>query len=84
MRYLSETLPSASQVNYNLLLIGRCRGEKLANHHVYGPQPQPIPAIDEGSSPLEFSNKVSEEMGLVRVVEALDASFRNDTAAVCL
>lgn len=54
------------------------------NNNINGSQSQPISAVNERCPPLKFVDKVAKEMGLMGIVEPLNAPLRDDTAAICL
>lgn len=54
------------------------------NNNIDSPESQPVSAVDERGPSLEFVDKVAKEMGLVWVVEPLNAPLRYDAAAICL
>lgn len=54
------------------------------NNNINGPKSQPISAVNERRPSLKFVDKVAKEMGLIGIVEPLNAPLRDDTAAICL
>ena len=47
-------------------------------------QSQVVTTVDQWRSSLKFLDKEAEEVRLVRIVDALHASLRNNGAAICL
>jgi len=77
-------LLAAAKVDDNLLSPPLVVLHKVTHSNVDNVHPEVVAPVDERSSPLELLDEVAEEMGLVGVVQLLDAPLRDYATVVCL
>jgi hypothetical protein len=78
-----DLLPTA-KVDDNHLLSVMPSSHEVTHSDIDNVHSEVIAPVDERGSPLEFLDKVAEEMRLVRIVQLLDTPFGDYATIICL